>query len=370
VKLLRYETSKSGGKLISVQEYIDNMKDWQKDIYVLGCVNREECDSSSFMEVFRDKDVEVIFLTDVIDEYLIRNVREFDKKKLVQISSENVKLNDEDEDLVKRREKVYKKKFQPLTKWLRTLYHGSVLRVQVAKRSLGSVPAIVTSSDFGNSANMERIVRAQAFQHGVDPSSLMAMKIFELNPRHPLVLKLLEECPPEDEDEENPSKVSQDVVDAAWMLHDMAMLNGGFSISNPDAHNKRLAKVLQSQFGLKSLALEPEMDIPVEEDEPPEVDLDDFGGMNMDDIKANPIDLENLDMEQLKKDFPDAGWPGNGDSEEEAAKPQNDEIVVDVEKDVQDAPKDDVIDTPDNKQEGETTENKPVDQVQESKDEL
>jgi heat shock protein beta len=211
-------------------------------------------------------------------------------------------LNDEDEDLVKRREKVYQKKFQPLTKWLRKLYSGSILRVQVAKRSLGSVPAIVSSSEYGNSANMERILKAQAFQHGVDPSSMMSMKIFEINPRHPLIIKLLEGCPPEDtkEDEDSEEKfvVDPSVVDAAWMIHDMAMLNGGFPIPNPDRHNKRLMKILKNQFALESLSLEPEINPPVEEDTPPEAEG--AGGLNMDDFNMDNMDFDNLNLDDLK----------------------------------------------------------------------
>lgn len=306
MKLLRYQTSKSNGKLVSLKDYVDNMKEWQDEIYVLGGTTIEELKKSPFLTLFREKDVEVIFFTDPVDEYLVQHVRDFDGKKFVQASSENVKFKDEDEDLIKRREKAYKEKFKPLTKWLRKLYHGSVLRVQVAKRSLGDVPAIVTSSDFGNSANMERILRSQAFQAGVDPSSMMAMKIFEINPRHPLILKLLEGCPPEEEkkdgeEEAEPFEVSQDIIDSAWLIHDMAMLNGGFMIHDPIAHNQRITKALQDKFSLDSLALEPEINPPVEEDEPPEIDIKTkVNGINAEDFRIDDIqDINDLDLESL-----------------------------------------------------------------------
>lgn len=294
LKLLRFETSKSNGKLISLDEYAENMKEWQKDIYVLGCVNSNECASSPFLEVFREKDAEVLFLSDAVDEYMMKQVRDFDRKQIVQISSENVKFNDEDADLIKRREKVYQKKYKALTKWLRKLYHGTVLRVQVAKRSLGSVPAIVSSSDYGNSANMERILKAQAFQHGVDPSGMLAMKVFEINPRHPLIVKLLEGCPPEDDDEKA-FVVAPDLVDAAWMLHDMAMLGGGFPIHDIDAHNKRLVKVMQGKLSLETLTLEPEINPPVEDEEPAEFGAGGMGGMNMDDFNFDNMDMDKMD---------------------------------------------------------------------------
>ena len=302
IKLLRFVTSKSNNTFISVDNYIKNMKDWQKDIYVLGCMDVESCAKSPFLQTFREKDVEVIYMTDAIDEYMVKNVRDFEKKKIVQISSENVKLNDEDEDLIKRRENVYSEKYKPLTKWLRSLYHGTILRVQVAKRALGSVPAIVTSSDYGNSANMERILKAQAYQQGVDASSVMAMKIFEINPRHPLVLKLLDGCPPEKDDDK--FVVKPDIIEAAWMLHDMAMTSGGFPIHDTAAHNARMLKVLQSQFGLDTLELEPEINPPVEIDEP---DKDGSSSTNTDeldlDFQEGDIDI----MEALKEQMEGAG---------------------------------------------------------------
>jgi len=290
-KLLRFHTNKSDGKMISLDTYVEGMKEWQKEIFVLGGTSIEEIEASPFLEIAAEKDVEVLFLTDAVDEYMVKQVLDYKDNKFVHLSSEGVKFKDESSDLMMRREKVYKKKFAPLITWMRKLFQGSVLRVQVAKRGLGSIPAIVSSSDFGNSANMERILRAQAFQAGVNEMGFMAMKVFEINPRHPLILKLLEGCPPEGDDE---VVVSKDTIEAAWMIHDMAMLNGGFPIHDPNAHNQRLLKVLQSRFKLESLALEPEIDPPEEDEEPPEADMD-LGGLNMEDFAEN-IDLADLEL--------------------------------------------------------------------------
>ena len=300
MKLLRFITSKSDGKLVSLAEYVENMKDWQEDIYVLGGASADEITESPLLETFRAKDLEVIYMTETIDEYLVKHARDFDRKKFVDVSGEGVKFKDEDEDLVKRREKAYQKKLKPLTKWLKKLYGSNVLRVQVAKRSLGSMPAVVSSSDFGNSANMDRIMRAQTFQSENDMR--MSFKVFEINPRHPLILKLLDESPPEETDGETPTEPSQDAIDSAMMMHDIAMLNGGYPISDPVAHNKRMTKVLQKQYGLDSLTLEPEIDPPVEDDDPPEPDIDldglnmgDFGGMGGFDMGG----MDDLDLDAL-----------------------------------------------------------------------
>ena len=295
MKLLRFETSKSDGKWISLEDYVNNMKEWQTDIYFMAGMSVDEVKKSRFLERFKEKDVEVLFLTDPVDEYVVSNVRDFDGKKFVAISSESVKLKDEDENLTKRREKFYQKKFKPLTKWLKKLYGQSVMRVSVSKR-LGSTPAIVSSSEYGHSANMERIMRAQAFQQGVEENPMMrAMKVFEINPRHPLVLKLLEESPPEKEEEgADPFVVAKETEEAAWLLHDMAMLAGGFQLADTEAHTKRMLGFLQSQLAVESLELEAEVDPPEEEEEAPEVDLDGLDGLNMADF-----DMDNMEHVEL-----------------------------------------------------------------------
>jgi len=287
-KLLRFQTSKSGDKWISLDEYVENMHDWQTEIFVLAGTKREDIEKSPFLEEFNNRDIEVLYLTEAVDEYLMQTLRDYDGKKFQQISAENVKLKDEDEDLVKRREKAYKNKFKPLTKWLKQLYGQSVMRVQVSKR-LGSVPAIVSSSEYGHSANMERIMRAQAYQWGQDEFSMRAMKILEINPRHPFVVKLLDGAPGEDDED---AKVDADVENAAWLLFDMASLNGGFPLADTLAHSKRLSNYLQSSLSVDSLDLEDEIDPPEEDLEAPDVDLDGVDGLNMEDFNMDGIDLD------------------------------------------------------------------------------
>jgi heat shock protein 90kDa beta len=174
-KLLRFQTSKSKGEWVSLDHYISGMKDWQKEIYFLAGASLEEIEKSPFLERFNEKEIDVLFLTDAIDEYMLQQVRDYNGKRFSAISSENVKIDDEDADLVKRREKAYKSKFKPLTKWLKKLYGSNIMRVSISKR-LGKQPAIVSSSEYGHSANMDRIMRAQAYQSGND-NMMRAMKV-------------------------------------------------------------------------------------------------------------------------------------------------------------------------------------------------
>merc|ERR1712232_628203 len=227
---------------------------------------------------------EVLFFVNPVDEYLASNVRDFDGKEFKNIASDNVKLDDEeDKDLATRREKFYKKKFTPLTKYLKKLY-GSVMRVSISERLL-STPAIVSSSSFGHSANMERIMRAQAYAHGQEDYSMRTMKVFEINPRHPFIVKLLEGVPEEDADS---VVVDPEVEEAAWTLYEMALLNGGFPLEHPQAHSKRMMKFSQSNLGVESLTLEAEPDLPEEEEEAPD--------SGEEDIDLSDIDLDGLDL--------------------------------------------------------------------------
>ena len=290
-KLLRFQTSKSDEEFISLDEYIENMKEWQTEIFVLAGSNIEEMKKSPFLEEFNSKDVEVILMTEAVDEYMIQNLRDYDGKKFKAITSENVKLQEDDEDLAKRREKAYKNKFKPLTKYLKKLYGPAVMRIQVSKR-LGSNPAIVSNSEYGHSANMERIMRAQAYQWGQDEFSMKAMKIMEINPRHPFVTKLLAGIPDEDSEGDDATKVTPEVENAAWLLFDMASLNGGFPISDTLAHSKRLSSFLKSSLGVESMSLEDEIDPPEEEEEAPDMGDVDLDSLNMEDFDLDGIDLD------------------------------------------------------------------------------
>merc|ERR1712154_239132 len=157
-------------------------------------------------------------------------------------------------------------------------------------------PAIVSSNEWGNSANMDRIMRAQAFAHGVAPGeSTLPTGILELNPRHPFVISLLESLPEESEDGDEVD-VPQSVKDTAWILLDMATMSGGFPVRDPKKYASRMTRVLKSNLDVDSLTLADEIDPPEEEDEPdePDFDMPDMDGFDMSDF--NMDSLEDLDM--------------------------------------------------------------------------
>ena len=292
-KLLRFHSSKTDGEddFVSFEQYVGRMKEWQDEIYFFAGQSEDEMETSHFMDKFQEKDVEVLYFTDPIDEYMINSLRDFDGKKLVAITKEGIKFKDEDEDLVKRREKYYQKQFKPLTKWLNKIYGPDVMRVAISKR-LGRAPAIVSSSEYGHSANMERIMRAQAFTHGSNDAMMRAMRIVEINPRHPFVHKLLDACPKEDDD-----VVTDETKDAAMMLYDMALLSGGFPIADSAGYSERMTRVLKTMLDVDSLGLDDEVDPPEEEDEPDEPDdMEGMDGINIDDFNLDDLNLDEDDI--------------------------------------------------------------------------
>lgn len=244
-------------------------------------------EKSHFLEPFAEKGVEVLYFVEPIDEYVAGHARTFDGKRFRNIATDNVKLEDDedDADLATRREKFYKEKFKPLTTWLKSLYGMSVMRVTVSDRQM-SAPAIVSSTEYGHSANMERIMRAQAQSHGQNEFAMRSMKVFEINPRHPMIIKLLESAPPEDAGKD--FKVSKETKDAALFLQEMALLNGGYTIDDPEGHSKRILTFLQSQLGLESLKLQPHAELPVEEDVPPEVGEEEIS-IDIDELLDEPV---------------------------------------------------------------------------------
>merc|ERR1712100_791981 len=161
-KLLRYKSSTSGEGYTSFEQYVENMKDWQKAIYYIAGENVEAVENSPFLEKCKAKGVEVLYMVDPIDEYAIQHVTEFDGKKLQSVTKEGLKFGDEDEALEAKRTKLHKETFKPLTDYLKEWYGDAVVKVYISKR-VETPPTIIVTSQYGNSANMERIMRAQAF---------------------------------------------------------------------------------------------------------------------------------------------------------------------------------------------------------------
>merc|ERR1712224_156613 len=264
-KLLRFKSTVDDGKeWTSLEQYVGRMKDWQKSIYYISGKDMDEVKSSAFLERLRAKGLEVLFLTDPIDEYAIQNLTEFDGKKLQSVSKEGLKFGDEEEIDTKRAD-LYKEQFKPLTKWLKDLYSESVEKIAVSAR-LQDTPCIFVTSQYGYSANMERIMQSQAIADNKRTQYLVSKKTMEINPRHPIVVELLKRS------EEEPD--SEATKDLAWLLHDTALLNSGFGVADAKAFSKRMYRSMQNGLALDSLQLADEVEVPKEEEEDAEEDTE------------------------------------------------------------------------------------------------
>ncbi|KAK8791810.1 hypothetical protein WA158_005187 [Blastocystis sp. Blastoise] len=256
-KLLRYKSTKSDDKWISLEQYVKNMKDWQKQIYFVSGEDLENLKNNLFLEKFEKKDVEVLYFTDPIDEYVVQNLKEFDGKTLQDITKEGVEFGDE-ADEAKERTKQYKSMFEDLTKWMKELLGDKVEKVEVSER-LESAPAVLSTTKWGYSATMERIMKSQALQNPERAKYMQAKKILEINPRHPIIIELNNMVKADAEDETAKA--------FANLLFDSSLMNSGFMITEPEAFAKRVYSMMQKGMNIDSLDLAPEIEVTKDEEE-------------------------------------------------------------------------------------------------------
>merc|ERR1719305_1860929 len=186
-KLLRYATSKSGDKEISLEDYVANMKDDQKNIYYISGEDKESLLKSPSVEKLLSKDIEIIFMTDSVDEYTVQHLTEFEGKRLINASREGLKLEEGDKE--KKREDQYKEMFKPLLDYVKELLGKKVEKVAISKHLVQS-PVVVLSADYGWTAQMEKVMKSQAFADQSKFEFMKSKRMFEINPRHPMIVEL------------------------------------------------------------------------------------------------------------------------------------------------------------------------------------
>ncbi|XP_011085393.1 heat shock protein 90-6, mitochondrial [Sesamum indicum] len=218
--LLRFFSSQSEEDMISLDEYVENMKPEQKDIYYIAADSVASARNTPFLEKLVEKDIEVLFLVDPIDEVAIQNLKSYKEKNFVDISKEDLDLGDKNEE----KEKEIKQEFGQTCDWIKKRLGDRVASVQVSNR-LSTSPCVLASGKFGWSANMERLMKAQTVG---DPSSLEFMRsrrVFEINPEHPIIKTLNAVCKSNPNDEE--------ALRAIDLLYDTALISSGFTPESP-----------------------------------------------------------------------------------------------------------------------------------------
>ncbi|XP_072291610.1 endoplasmin [Eucyclogobius newberryi] len=261
-KLLRFQTSHSETVQSSLEQYVERMKEKQDKIFFMAGTTRKEAESSPFVEKLLKKGYEVIYLTEPVDEYCVQALPEFDGKRFQNVAKEGVKF-DESEKTKENRETM-EKDFEPLTTWLKDKALKEKIEKAVLSQRLTNSPCALVASQYGWSGNMERIMKAQAYQTGKDISTnyyASQKKTLEINPKHPLIKQMLKRVNDDAED--------QTASDLAVVLFETATLRSGYQLADTKAYGDRIERMLRLSMNVpleEQIEEEPEEEEPVEED--------------------------------------------------------------------------------------------------------
>ncbi|CAL1278717.1 unnamed protein product [Larinioides sclopetarius] len=219
-EFLRYYTSISGDEYCSLKDYVSRMKENQKSIYFITGENKDQVANSAFVERVRKRGFEVIYMTEPIDEYCVQQLKEYDGKTLVSVTKEGLELPEDEEEKKKREED--KAKFENLCKIIKDILDKRVEKVVVSNRLVTS-PCCIVTSQYGWSANMERIMKAQALRDSSTMGYMAAKKHLEINPDHPIIENLRQKA---------------------------SLLCSGFALENPQTHASRIYRMIKLGLGI------------------------------------------------------------------------------------------------------------------------
>lgn len=232
--LLRFHTSKSGEDQISFKEYVQRMKEGQKDIYYITGESRAQVANSPFLEALKKRGLEVLYLVDPIDEYMVQQLKDYEEKKLKSCTKEGLDLEETEEE--KKQKEEEKARFEPLCKLMKDVLGDKVEKVVVSTR-IDESPCVLVTGEYGWTANMERIMKAQALRDSSTTSYMVSKKTMELNPKNPIIQEL-----------RNKAEVDQSdktVKDLIWLLFETSLLTSGFSLDEANTFANRIHRMIK-----------------------------------------------------------------------------------------------------------------------------
>jgi len=236
---LRFYTSASGDDFCSFADYVSRMKETQKDIYYITGESKEVVATSSFVERMKKKGLEVIYMTEPIDEYVVQQLKEFDGKNLVSVTKEGLELPEDEEE--KAKTEANKVKYEGLCKVMKDILDKKVEKVVVSSRLVSS-PCCIVTSQYGWTANMERIMKAQALRDTSTMGYMAAKKHMEINPDHGIIENLRQRA--------EADKNDKSVKDLVMLLFETGLLSSGFSLEDPQIHAQRIHRMIKLGLGI------------------------------------------------------------------------------------------------------------------------
>jgi len=268
-EFLRYQTSKSGDDTVSFKDYVGRMKEGQKDIYYITGESKQAVANSPFIEGLKKKGYEVIYMIDPIDEYVIQQLKEFDGKKLKNCTKEGLDLDDTEEEKKKLEEQ--KAAYEGLCKLIKEVLGDKVEKVLVSNR-ISDSPCVLVTGEFGWSANMERIMKAQALRDSTMSTYMVSKKTMEINPNHSIVSELRKKS--------DSDKSDKTVKDLVWLLYETALLTSGFTLDEPSQFSNRIHRMIKLGLSIEDEKID-------EEDLPPlvkDAEGETAGGSKMEEV--------------------------------------------------------------------------------------
>jgi len=265
-EFLMFYSTKSGEEMTSLKDYVTRMPEKQKNIYYVTGESRAAVENSPFLEALKKKGFEVLYLVDPIDEYMVQQLKEYDGHTLQSVTKEGLELEEDEEEKKKREEE--KAQFEELCKTIKEILGDKVEKVVLSNRIVNS-PCVLVTGQYGWSANMERIMRAQALRDSAMSSYMASKKTMEINPEHAIVKSLKAK-----------DKNDKTLKDLVYLLYETALLSSGFTLEDPSNFASRIHRMIKLGLSIDDEE-EAEMETDAQEDMP---ELEEVGESKMEEV--------------------------------------------------------------------------------------